>query len=336
MASRPPSNPTCQIESKSPTWREDFQNFTRQARERRDEVREMDDYRRVGVIVAVDEVETLSLTSIDDIYATVMNYKFVKALIFAGRPTEHVRLSNKIRDLEIIELPEPTVEESESFFRSLLSFELPDSAIAEAALRWGLNPEALRILAKLTNDQGKAGFEVGLTGHVYDFTDKLVLPPNQIISSVSPKIVSATADIVRALKKHPDSIYGLPPRQFEELLADLLADMGWEVELTKATRDGGKDILAYQTTDIGRFLCLIEAKRNRRDRKVGVELVRSLFGTLCDSQANSAMLVTTSSFTKDAKEFQKKHEYKLKLSDYGDLVGWVQRYNGNGKHAASK
>jgi len=54
--------------------------------------------------------------------------------------------------------------------------------------------------------------------------------------------------------------------------------------------------------------------------------VRALYGTLCDYQANSAMLVTTSSFTSDAHEFQKKHRYQLSLKDYANVVEWIQRY----------
>lgn len=116
------------------------------------------------------------------------------------------------------------------------------------------------------------------------------------------------------------------PRDFEKLLAELLKDMGWEVELTKQTRDGGSDILAYLNTDIGRLLCLVEAKHYREDRKVGVDLVRTLYGTLFDAQANSAMLVTSSSFTADAKEFQQKHKYQLTLRDYSDIVNWIMKY----------
>ena len=121
----------------------------------------------------------------------------------------------------------------------------------------------------------------------------------------------------------------LTPRQFEQMLAELLDDMGWEVELTQATRDGGKDILAYMNTELGRLLCLVDAKRYREDRTIGVGMVRTLYGTLCDYQANSAMMVTTSSFSPDAKEFQQRHQYQLTLRDYSDVVKWITQYKAN-------
>ena len=123
-------------------------------------------------------------------------------------------------------------------------------------------------------------------------------------------------------------MYELSPRDFELLVADLLSDMGWRVEVTPITRDGGKDILAYLDTDIGSMLCLVEAKRFKCGRPVGVEVVRSLYGTFCDYGANSAMLVTTSSFTADAYGLSRRHKYQLALKDYVDLKAWISRYGG--------
>ena len=80
------------------------------------------------------------------------------------------------------------------------------------------------------------------------------------------------------------------------------------------------------STPHGQVLCLVEAKRYRQDRPVGVELVRQLYGTLIDADASSAMLVATSSFTSGAKAFQQKHQYKIALRDYSNIVQWIQGY----------
>jgi restriction system protein len=124
-------------------------------------------------------------------------------------------------------------------------------------------------------------------------------------------------------------VCNLTSREFEELIAELLRDMGHEVVLTQATRDGGKDILASMKTECGEFLCLVDAKKYRADRKIGVSMVRTLYGTLCDYQASSAMLVTTSSYSNDAREMQEKHRYQLSLRDHTDVAAWVQRYGTN-------
>lgn len=73
------------------------------------------------------------------------------------------------------------------------------------------------------------------------------------------------------------------------------------------------------TTPHGQLLCLLEVKRYRR-RPIGVELLRQLYGTLTDSDATSAMLVTTSSFRSGARDFRKRQAYRLELRDYDNIV----------------
>ena len=137
-------------------------------------------------------------------------------------------------------------------------------------------------------------------------------------------MINASQEIAKRLKQEPKDIHKLTPRQYEELIAELLRDMGHEVSLTKATRDGGKDILASMKTDIGEILCLVDTKKYRRDRKIGVGMVRTLYGTLADYQATSAMLVTTSSYSPDARAMQEKHKYQLSLKDYTDVAVWIR------------
>ena len=79
-------------------------------------------------------------------------------------------------------------------------------------------------------------------------------------------------------------------------------------------------------TDIGQILCLVDTKKYRKDRKIGVGMVRTLFGTLADYQATSAMLVTTSSYSPDARAMQEKYKYQLSLEDYTDVAVWIQKY----------
>lgn len=163
-------------------------------------------------------------------------------------------------------------------------------------------------------------------GKLYGLKEQVDPSQKRIIPVVAPQIVMANDVLIERLKREPDGLFKISPRQFEEVIADLLADMGMEVELTPATRDGGKDILAYMKTDIGKFLCLVEAKQHNKSRPVGVNLVRSLFGTLVDHQATSGMLVTTSRFAKPAQDFQQRHKYQLSLKDYSDVVSWLLRY----------
>jgi restriction system protein len=176
------------------------------------------------------------------------------------------------------------------------------------------NQTVEQVLAQLEGDWG-ALYQSGTT-------------EEQIVQEVSPTIIIANDALIERLKHAPEEIHRITPRKFEELIGDLLTDMGWEVQLTPESKDGGKDILAALNTGLGRFLCLVEAKRYGPTRPIQVGLVRQLYGTLIDHGANSAMLVTSSRFTKGARDFQSNHEYLISLKEYSDIVGWIQNYKG--------
>lgn len=158
---------------------------------------------------------------------------------------------------------------------------------------------------------------------------------NKDIEVVAPKIIIANDALIYLLKQKPEDIHLVSPRKFEELIGELLESMGWEIQLTPQSKDGGKDILATLSTDIGKFLMLVEAKHYSPKRPVQVGLVRQLFGTFVDHGANSAMLVTSSHFTKGARAFQQSHEYQLSLADYSNVVSWIQKYETKSPKLAS-
>ncbi len=43
-------------------------------------------------------------------------------------------------------------------------------------------------------------------------------------------------------------------------------------------------------------------------------------------QANGAMLVTTSDFSRDARKFEATHRWQLGLRNYTNLVEWIDNY----------
>jgi HJR/Mrr/RecB family endonuclease len=137
---------------------------------------------------------------------------------------------------------------------------------------------------------------------------------------------SINAKLIGAIKKSPNDLYHLQPRAFEELVAELLASYGWEVNLTKQTRDGGYDILAIRK-DISSITIsmIVECKRYRPDRRVGLDIIRSLYGVKADLRVGMAMLATTSYFSKDVIDY-KTSRYDFELKDFGDIVGWINEY----------
>ncbi len=271
-------------------------------------------------VVAIDEADGLTPKDIQDVAGRLLNLKAIRLVIF-------IRVdSPKIQRMDTLRLAPLSDADARRTLESILGSDIPSDSLDGALLAARGLPRALSLLASLARGRSPAEVARLLRGDIYDLKHGLILPQQEIISQVRPRIIQANEALVERVRLQPEGIFSLPPRKFEELIAELLTDLGYEVELTPQTRDGGKDILAYMMTPHGRLLCLVEAKRFRHDRPVGVELVRGLYGTLMDAEASSAMLVTTSSFSPDAQSFQRRNKYKLALRDYGNVVEWVQDY----------
>jgi hypothetical protein len=125
--------------------------------------------------------------------------------------------------------------------------------------------------------------------------------------------------------KYPDELKIMDRRKFEELVAELFGGFGYDVELTKQTRDGGRDIIAVKREEV-QVKYLIECKRPDPGGYVGVRPVRELLGVRQDEGATKAILATTAYFSKDAKLLFERHPWILELKEYDDLKRWIDLY----------
>lgn len=149
------------------------------------------------------------------------------------------------------------------------------------------------------------------------------------LDSIEEKSIIVTTiddEIKKYLKKHPEKLYELSPRKFEELVASILKDLGFNVELTQATRDGGRDIIAHVRNAVCSYLTHIECKRYAPDNKVGVGIVRKVLGVHHIRKATKSIIVTTSFFSNDAIKEAEMMENLIDLKDFNDLKSWLQRY----------
>jgi|ERR1043166_160256 hypothetical protein len=147
-----------------------------------------------------------------------------------------------------------------------------------------------------------------------------------LVNDTKIELIAANDELIRYLAAHPSLMHELKPRKFEELVAEIFKSLGFEVILTPRTRDGGFDVRAVSNSSLGTLLYLIECKKYAPDRPVGIELVRSLYGTVMSQRASHGILATTSYFSKDAKQLASSLQYQLSLSDYQNLKTWLQEY----------
>lgn len=123
---------------------------------------------------------------------------------------------------------------------------------------------------------------------------------------------------------------------FEHLIRQLFEKMfnenGGEVKVTQASRDGGVDAIAFDPDPIRGGKFVIQAKRY--NITVPVSAVRDLYGTMLHEGATKGILVTTSSYGKDAYEFIK--DKPLTLIDGQNLLHLFNKYGYENLHIALK
>lgn len=120
-------------------------------------------------------------------------------------------------------------------------------------------------------------------------------------------------------------IYQCSPRQFEELVCELFEKKGYKVHLTNQTKDGGKDIIIIDNSILGSFLIYVECKKYAPHRPVGLNFVREFYGTINADRATAGLIITSSYFSKPAKEFVESKKHQMSLMDYVQLISEIQK-----------
>ena len=131
-------------------------------------------------------------------------------------------------------------------------------------------------------------------GHTIDVTEDDVRKYLSILGmNVKPQAFSGVSIL--------DDLSGI---DFENLVATLLARMGFHVEMTKASGDGGIDIIATLDKPLLKGRYLIQCKRFAAESPIGAPLIREFYGAVrADHGAVKGVFITTSYFTEQAKDF---------------------------------
>jgi HJR/Mrr/RecB family endonuclease len=120
----------------------------------------------------------------------------------------------------------------------------------------------------------------------------------------APKEIQIPRDQLPSFIKHnPDRLSEISPRQFEELVAEVLERSGHKTALTAGSRDKGVDIIASRSDPFGDVSSVIECKHYSAERPVGVSSVRALYAAKEIEDTDRAILITSSRFSNEAREF---------------------------------
>lgn len=134
--------------------------------------------------------------------------------------------------------------------------------------------------------------------------------------------ISDAMDIIEEKEKYIKSasdknayIFSLTSREFEILIAILYEALGYKVNLTKATRDGGKDIIAEINENERKEKVFVECKLYKTC-ELKKETVRALGYTMLSEEATRAVIFTSGYATKALKEM----DTRIQIFDMEEMI----------------
>jgi restriction system protein len=136
--------------------------------------------------------------------------------------------------------------------------------------------------------------------------------PEDLIARAHSQLEAAlVADLLSAVQS-------VTPTQFEQLIVDLLIAMGYGGgdrsmgERIGKSGDGGIDGIINEDA-LGLDAVYIQAKRYAPENKIGRPALQAFVGSLTGEGANKGVFVTTSDFSKEAKDYLNKVQHRIVL-----------------------
>jgi len=123
-------------------------------------------------------------------------------------------------------------------------------------------------------------------------------------------------------KRETSTLLDLSPIEFEKLVSELLKAMGFKTQITKASHDGGIDVIAILDKPIIGGKYVIQCKRYKNT--VPVKVIREPYGVMQSEKANKGILITTSDFSSDGYKFAS--DKQIELINREKLLQLIREY----------
>ena len=141
--------------------------------------------------------------------------------------------------------------------------------------------------------------------------------------------------IIDEIVANPEALEDVSKRDFETLMAELFARMGYDVELYRGTKDEGIDFLAISSDDADPMITCVQCKHpdkvgtDKKRRTLPVATVREVYGVAKANNFDSCLSITSSDYSPDAKKFAEKKPGEIHLANADDILNWLLKFRWN-------
>lgn len=157
---------------------------------------------------------------------------------------------------------------------------------------------------------------------LFAYIGQYVIPPvfllGGILGWIQRKVRARKFSRIASALEPGVAIRNLTWEQFEKMVGEAFRKQGFTVQETDKGPDGGVDLVLRK----GREVFLVQCKQWRAS-KVGVQVVRELYGVMSVQGATGGFVVTSGTYTSDAWKFAK--GTNLQLIDGKRLIQWFKK-----------
>lgn len=161
------------------------------------------------------------------------------------------------------------------------------------------------------------------TNVVENTTDSSLTPTEQLEQAFESIEKDLAADILAKVMEQS-------PAFFEQLVVDLMVKMGYggsfadSAKVTQLSNDGGIDGIIYEDK-LGLDKIYIQAKR--WSNQVSRPSIQQFAGALVGQNATKGVFITTSNYSKEARQYVSALHQKIVLIDGQELARYMIEYN---------
>jgi len=119
---------------------------------------------------------------------------------------------------------------------------------------------------------------------------------------IAALIRGVSAEMAKIVARNPDALNDLEWRDLERMVTVVLDGLGFEAELTPASKDGGKDIILTLHTESGIATYIVELKHWRSGKRVGENSVRDFVNVVAREHRDGGLFLSTHGFAEKAFE----------------------------------
>lgn len=224
--------------------------------------------------------------------------------------------SQKIDKIKALDLKIPLSVSALRYQQKGISGMFKKASFSEKMLgmfSYGLHERIKEILSKLEADI-----------YIEEVNEVDFFPEQSTGSKIILKEVPLVEKLIGEIYIDNHKLYQVSPSDFEEMMAEYLRKEGWEVSLSKKTRDGGYDMIALQHIGSLPFKVIAECKRFAPKRKVGIDILRGFQTVMLREKANKGVIFTSSYFSTEVRKEKDIYlHHQIDLKDYDDIMSWI-------------